>query len=375
MKTPVFCGRRTYGTSILRTLTARLMSHTIHIVWVAGVLLSLLCACGKSGPADGERKPTGGVDFGGGGGGGQSTQKVSLRVASFNILKPEGRRSEMSLDNKAVGTALGRCIEAAQAQIVAFNELDANCIPGGKYALPSYCNSLPASWIWRLRWPNDIKSDGTVGYSYANGYAYDSDVLREEERGYVWLAKENLRYFSEPNDAYLKVGSPERTCIFVRFTYIKTGAQFWFFITHLPTSGQGGGEMMAANVNRLASQKGGGFPQILCGDMNSAPGSNVAPYNKLKTYWRDAYETVSTYSQIGEFATYSGTLSGSSGNYEKHYSIQTFTRDHPERRIDHIMTHGVCAATTYETVWTTYKVNGEAWCPSDHLPVVANIEF
>lgn len=350
------------------------MRFTLHIVRAAWVLLLLLCACGKDTSAVKERKSTGGVDFGGGG---QSTEKFTLRVASFNILKPEGRRSEMSMDNKAVGAALGKCIEDTGAQIIAFNELDASCISGGKYALPTYCNSLPASWIWRLKWPNDIKSDGSVGYSYANGYAYDSAVLKEEESGYVWLAKESANWYSDKDEAYLKVGSPERTCIYVRFIHIKTGTPLWLFVTHLPTSSQGGAENMAAVVNSFASNKGGTLPKILCGDMNSGPGgSNDAPYNKLKNYWKDSYETVSFLGKIGIFTTYSGTLSGSqSAEGKTLYSIETYTKNHPERRIDHIMTQGFCSASSYETIWNTYQTNNETWCPSDHLPVVANIEF
>lgn len=332
------------------------------------VLVLLTIACGKSAtdPSPGGKAGSGGIP-------GTLTGGFSLRVASYNVLKPSGRREEMSLDNFDARFALASAIKETKAQIIAFNELDSSFIPGGEFSISGLCTGMPAGWTWRLQWPNDIIAGGRVTYSYANGYAYDSTVLREEGRGYVWLDKTDMYSYADPVDAYQKVGSPERTCIYVRFTHIQTNTTFWFFVTHLPTSGQGGAENMAAVVNRFASQTGGPFPQILCGDMNSGPGSNSAPYDKLKSYWKDAYETIDSYGGLGSFATYSGTLSGSSTKY--YYDVKTYTKNHPERRIDHIMTHGVCAATTYETVWTTYKVNGEAWCPSDHLPVVATIEF
>ena len=157
---------------------------------------------------------------------------------------------------------------------------------------------------------------------------------------------------------------------------------FYFFVTQLPTYKQDGGNgtsntNMSGGVNAFATAKAGSYPQILVGDFNSAPGhSNEAGYNKLKTYWTDAYEAVSAAGNLAPFyTTYSGTQSGTGDTYL--YSILQFTKNHPERRIDHIMTHGACTPQSYRTVRNVYEFGtGESavtCAPSDHLPVVSYI--
>ena len=340
-----------------------------NILWLAAILLQVLVgACSKTAPQE-EKKPVGITPALNG----TPSGAFSLKVASFNVLKPEGRRGEMSMENSTVRTTLGRCITDTKAQLIAFNELDETLIPSGKYAIPNLCSGLPETWTWRLEWPNSAHAIPPATYSYANGYAYDSSVLKEEESFYVWLSKESDTWYTDQTSAYQKSGSPARTCIGVRFTHKASGKQFWFFVTHLPTESQGGGEKMAQNVNRFIEKTAGSLPRVLCGDMNSAPGKNEKPYTTLKSTWFDAYEAVSVAGKIGRYADYPGTMSGSSTNY--YYSIGTYTKDHPERRIDHILTRGACLASSYETIMTTYTYGGKPWYPSDHLAIAAVIDF
>lgn len=329
-----------------------------------GICLGFLVACGKVGPdpeGPGEDDPP------------VTPENFSLTVATYNVLKPSGRRDEMSLAQDAVRTALGSAIVATGADLIGFNELDADYISTGKYALNTLCTGAPASWKWSLNYRNKIYDNYSVGYSYANGFAYNSSVLTLKKSGYVWLSKGNLGWYTDPDRAYSNSGNPERTCVWALFRHNASRAEFYFFVTHLPTESQGGGANMASVVNSFASSKAGDAPHILCGDMNSAPGSNETAYTHLKSYWADAYEKVSSIGQIGEYATSQGTLSGSSKSY--YYSIADFADGHPERRIDHIMTRGNCAAASYATIKTTYTYQGKTWCPSDHLPVVATIDF
>ena len=308
----------------------------------------------------------------------------SLKVATVNLLKPSGRPGEMSLEKKVVKDALGASIAETGASLIAFNEVDENYIPGGMYSLEDMLSAVSPGmagedWEWSLEWPNSISNAaGKVGYSYANGFAFDGSVLELKESGYVWLDKTtNGKWYTNPAEAYGKVGSPNRTCIWARFIHRESGKEFWFFVTHLPTKDQGGGVVMAYNVCRFARNVAGESPIVLCGDMNSAPGTdskaNAKVYEKLRFYLNDAFETVSTLGDIGPYAAAPGTLSGSSSKY--YYSVSTFTTNHPERRIDHIMTLGKCSAATYATVSHTYNYDGKPWCPSDHLPVVAEIVF
>ena len=279
-----------------------------------------------------------------------------IQVATCNLLKPSGRCDEMSLTMDKVRNALAYSIIGTGASLIAFNELDATFLPGGTNDLKVMCGGIRPSWRWKLDWPNDITSAGTLAYSYSNGYAYDSAVLDHEASGYVWLAKSTDTWYTDPEKAYQKVGSPERTCIWIRFRHKASSKRFYFFVSHMPTKDQGGAPNMAAVVNRFAAEKAGTLPAILAGDMNFGPGKET--YNILTQWWTDS-----------NTATW-GTLSGSSASY--HYDVDTFTKDRPDRRIDHILTRG-CSASDYRTVVFTYSHDGNEWCPSDHLPVTATI--
>lgn len=292
-----------------------------------------------------------------GGGQGDEEEPFTLTVASCNVLKPSGRRDEMSLDESIVLETLAKSIKATKADIIGFNELDENHRYSSKYSLEKACSLSGTGWS--LSWPNKINHYSVFyypTYSYANGFAYNSAKLQLEEDGYIWLSKTENGWYEDAQSAYGNVGNPERTCVWAKMKHISTGRHFWLFVTHLPTDKQGGAANMAKVVNLFAADKAGKFPAILTGDMNYGPGTT--PYTTLTGYWKDG-STLNT-----------GTLSGSSANY--YYTVDVFTKNHPERRIDHIMTRG-CKASNYHTIVETYTYNGQAWCPSDHLPVVATV--
>ena len=265
----------------------------------------------------------------------------------------------MSLDTPEVRKALAKSIMDTNADIIGFNELDETYTPNGKYSLPSTCAKL-TDFSWSIEWPNKLNLYIYIyaTYSYANGFAYNNAKFKLEDSGYVWLSKEEEgAWYVKPSSAYGNSGNPERTCIWAKMTHIACQKEFWLFVTHLPTDSQGGAENMAGVVNSYAASKIGAAPAILTGDMNSDPGSEA--YKKLTSYWQD-----------GNAAATWGTLSGSSKKY--YYTVDVFSNNHPERRIDHIMTKR-CKASGYHPVVVTYNVDGAEWCPSDHLPVVATV--
>ena len=301
-----------------------------------------------------------------------SNNKAQFKVAAYNVLKPSSHPDETSLSKSETRNALYLNIAGTGASIIGFNEIDSNYLPEGDYSLPDICSSLGSNWQWELYWPNNIKPFKAFTYTYANGFAYDSSVLALEDDGYVWLSQEEETWYANWWSAYEKVGSPMRTCVWALMRHIESGLRFYFLVTHLPTASQGGGESMATGVNGFAESLDASLPKILVGDMNSATsGNNLEPYAKLKEYWADACETVADAG--GTDMTSRGTLSGSSSSY--YYSVSTFTKNHPDRRIDHVMTKGACRASTYGTPYVTFDVSGNPWCPSDHLPVVATIDF
>lgn len=301
-----------------------------------------------------------------------SNNKAQFKVAAYNVLKPSSHPDETSLSKSETRNALYLNIAGTGASIIGFNEIDSNYLPEGDYSLPDICSDLGSNWQWELYWPNNIKPFKAFTYTYANGFAYDSSVFALEDDGYVWLSQEEETWYANWWSAYEKVGNPMRTCVWALMRHIESGLRFYFLVTHLPTASQGGGESMATGVNGFAESLDASLPKILVGDMNSATsGNNLEPYAKLKEYWADACETVADAG--GTDMTSRGTLSGSSSSY--YYSVSTFTKNHPDRRIDHVMTKGACRASTYGTPYVTFDVSGNPWCPSDHLPVVATIVF
>ena len=224
-----------------------------------------------------------------------------------------------------------------------------------KYSLQKICSAI-RDYTWSLEWPNSISSNGSLSYSYAEGFAYNNKKLELVDKGYVWMSKTEDIFYEKPAPAYGKVGSPARTCIWTKFKHKETGKIFWVFVTHLPTKDQGGQENMSKVVNRFAQQKAGNDPAILIGDMNANPSSEA--YKNLTSYWTD-----------GNNQSW-GTMSGSASNY--YYPTATYSNNRPDRRIDHLMTRG-CTATKYRRTIITYKVGTEDWCPSDHLPVTATV--
>ena len=289
------------------------------------------------------------------------------------IARPE---NAIVKDCTAMQQALGQAIYNTAADLIGFNEIGDNMYASGQaYSLQDIAEAQNASYTWKLNFPGSESGN----YHYCNGFAYKSSILTLNESGKVWLRTGSESYSASSASSS---GDPNRFVVWGKFTHKVSGKVFYFFVTQLPTYGQDGGSgtsntNMSGGVSAFATAKAGSYPQILVGDMNSAPGhSNEAGYNKLKNYWTDAYEAVSAAGNLAPYYnTYIGTQSGTGNNFQ--YSILQFTKNHPERRIDHIMTHGACTPQSYRTVRNVYEFgSGESavtCAPSDHLPVVAYI--
>ncbi|MCR5019220.1 MAG: hypothetical protein K6A64_10530, partial [Bacteroidales bacterium] len=81
------------------------MKKLIMLIVISQVLA---CACGKVNGND----P----------GNSQNPDEVTITVATCNLLKPSTRRTEMSMDNPKVRSALAGTIGATKADIIGFNE-------------------------------------------------------------------------------------------------------------------------------------------------------------------------------------------------------------------------------------------------------------
>lgn len=312
------------------------------------------------------------------------------------LFRPEGA---ISSDNAAMREAFGKVIYNTQADIIGFNEVeetmndytDENSIEklaeaqGCNYAY-KFFSSSQGGWF----------SSGAL--SFANGFAYNEDVLTLNDSGRAWYNSSGSTNYNANSDS--NSGSPNRTYVWAKFTHKTSGKQFYFFVTQLP-HGESDNIKAANGINNFAQSKAGSLPHILVGDMNSADhekGACQEGAKKLLEYWTDVYDALDEAGTLPSFyKTYSGTQSGTGTTY--HYSVHDFCKNHPERRIDKIMTKGACTATTYKTVRNTYSVhytgtgyikggedeNGDtiwveeevdediACYPSDHLAVVSYV--
>ena len=332
-------------------------------------------------------------------GGEPTVTPPGITVATFNVMRMEDddRPSAAvtgdpsisgSLDRpanaivrgcSAMQAAIGQAIYRTNADLIGFQEIGSNMYASGQtYSIQDMANAEGANYSWRL----DFPSSKSGSYHYSNGFAYKSSVLTLEDSGRAWLRTSSAGYSTSSDDGS---GSPNRYVVWALFTHKVSGKQFYFFVTQLPTYGQDGGNgtsnlNMSAGINAFAATKTlSPNRQILVGDINSTDHSSnqcQAGAQKLKEYWTDAYEAVNAAGNLSSFyQTYSGTQSGTGGNYQ--YDILRFCKNHPERRLDHILTKGSCTAQSYSTVRNTYTF-GEGddavdCAPSDHLPVVAYI--
>ena len=310
------------------------------------------------------------------------------------LWRPEGA---IASDNEAMREAFGKVIYNTQADIIGFNEVeetmndytDANSIEklaesqGCNYAY-EFFSSSQGGWF----------SSGTL--SFANGFAYNEDVLTLNDSGRAWYNSSGSTYYNASSDS--NSGSPNRTYVWAKFTHKASGKQFYFFVTQLPR-GASDNTKAANGINNFARSKAGSLPHILVGDMNNADVSSHECYEgsqKLLEYWTDVYHSLNDSGNLLPFyQKYCGTQSGTGTDY--HYSVLDFCKNHPERRIDKIMTKA-CTATSYKTIRNTYTVhysgtayskgedeNGDpiwieeqvdedvACYPSDHLALVSYI--
>ena len=305
-------------------------------------------------------------------GGDPTPSAAGITVATYNVLRlgEDGNRTQaaMASNSADMQTALGTAIKNTHADIIGFNEIGPKMYStNGDYSLQNIATAAGATgYTWKLNFP----SSSSGSYHYTNGFAYNGSVLTLSNSGRCWL-NTNGSYSTNSSSGS---SSPDRLIVWGYFTHKVSGKKFYFFTTHLPTSDETANNLAEAGaVNAFAASKAGSTPVILAGDMNAAPGHACeAGYNKLKEYWTDAYEYLNANGGLLDFyKKYSGTQSGSGESY--YYDILTFCKNHPERRLDHIMVHGALTVQSYKTIRNIYTYNDDPWAPSDHLPIVSYI--
>lgn len=333
--------------------------------------------------------------------GGDPEKKASFTVANYNLLSnyEEGRDGKPFLQVTNCAEQLGKCVKATGADVICFNEIDETFATSSTQSIQKISEAQGfTGYTWKITNPNKVTHEWTSydkEYTWANGFAFNSSVFEFVDSGtWYWFTK-NGGYTGTASTAYDSHLTKYRTLVYAKLRHKNSGKTFNLLVTHLPNYNdnnsddeleEGEANLYAATaVNQFVSDKDASGDWLLCGDMNAYNGTkgntgkNKAGYDKLCEVWTDSYEALNAAGNLGDFyKTYNGTQSGA--NYG--YGVLQYTRNHPERRIDHIMYKGGFKAESYKTVRLTYHYdtggvyeNNESddWCPSDHLPVVVKV--
>ena len=336
-------------------------------------------------------------------GGEPTATPPGITVGVYNIKMAENRSGDnstyISMDRADVQAGLGSSIAGMGADIFGINEIGEDNMPGQSHDVKAWAiaQGLSSSnYTWMMDYPNKVSRSGYLtNYSYsaemyyANVFAYNKNTIVVEDDGYVWLCNDEDDYWSSMKNAY-EHSTGRHTAVYALCRHKVSGKRFWFIVTHFDIYyGNDDGD----NLNNVKSFKTFAqhlkndvedLPIIAVGDLNFGPKeqdktTDCPNYGELTSYWTDAYDKVKADGNMTDYyKTYDGTQSGSQHSY--YYPFITFTKNHPDRRLDHIVIKNSASHTvtpiSYRTVRRTYVAEDDnTWCPSDHLPVVSYITF
>ncbi|MBR6346711.1 MAG: hypothetical protein IKR69_04910, partial [Bacteroidales bacterium] len=337
-------------------------------------------------------------------GGEPTATPPGITVGVYNIKMAENRSGDnstyISMDRADVQAGLGSTIAGLGADIFGINEIGEDNMPGQTHDIKAWAiaQGLSSSnYTWMMDYPNKVSRSGNIltGYSYsaelyyANVFVYNKNTIAVESEGYVWLCNDEDDYWSSKKDAY-EHSTGRHTAVYAKCRHKVSGKRFWFIVTHFDTYI---GNTDGNNLNNVKSFKTFAqhlkndvedLPIIAVGDLNFGPkeqdkSTDCPNYLTLTSYWTDAYDKVKADGNMTDYyKTYDGTQTGSQHSY--YYPFLSFTKNHPDRRLDHIVYKNSASHTvtpiSYKTVRRTYEAEDEnTWCPSDHFPLVSYVVF
>tara|TARA_R100001143_G_C3361063_1_gene135831 strand:+ start:14961 stop:15824 length:864 start_codon:yes stop_codon:yes gene_type:complete len=193
------------------------------------------------------------------------------------------------------------------------------------------------------------RDDGETAGEYSAIF-FDPDLFRVVEHGTFWLSNTPDRPSMDWGVNY------HRICTWGKFEVIETGDEFYMYNAHFDHESQEAREnssrMVLEHIDENTNQ---GDRVIFLGDLNAVPGNTA--YNMIAEdhrFW-DAFDVTQT-PPHGPAGTFNGF---------------SFTNI-PDRRIDHIFLTEHFTVIRYGILTDSY---GELRYPSDHFPVLAEIEF
>lgn len=274
--------------------------------------------------------------------------KNELRVMSFNIRYQNdvdiGRRDWEARKDKVSSMLRFHHVDIAGLQEVLKEQLD------------YLSKSLP-----QYNYVGLGRDDGKDVGEFAPIF-YRKDKFSLHDWGVFWLSETPNIAGSMGWDAVCP-----RIATWAKFTYKETGKVFYFFNTHFDHEGQTAMEKSAYLLLEKRQEIVQDIPTIITGDFNNTPDSKVydiltnTPGNVLN----DSRE-ISRYRQHGpNFTSHRFAAS------EKLYGLNKGCKDIPLRFIDFIFVKGQIDVIQSGVL----ADNWDGHYPSDHMPVVADIEL
>ena len=296
-------------------------------------------------------------------------QKVTVKVGSYNLMTSDSRVKHIA-KNSDMSHQRYWC-NSAQAVAAQISDLDCDII-----GLQEVCDSI---WGWtgdkgvreimeskgdnRYKWvlyPNS--SSGKISYDVAIGYK--ADVFTELESGIYWLAG----VFDKSESLPTAPKGSKRPVAWARLQHNESGKILYFFSVHfvVPSISKEGNAYNAENCIKYAEQLIGSkkVPSIIVGDFNATKGAPGFDLVEGSGRWHDVFYILKDEGALGDEETKKGTC-----NAKNEQSIAGW-------RPDHIMCDGNFTPVSFKTVRKKYPTaDGTMHYPSDHFPVIAELEF
>lgn len=261
----------------------------------------------------------------------------TLRVMSFNVRYNNPNDGENAWPHRKERVA--SMVRLYDADLVGVQEALKEMLDELAGLLPGYA------------WVGVGRADGREEGEYSAIY-YREDRLELLDHDTFWLSETPDTPGSKSWDAAI-----ERIVTWAHFRDRRTGETFYHFNTHFDHVGEQARAESARLILRRIRERAGGAPVVLTGDFNTLPDSD--PYRILTEpgeapggTLRDAIDA-SRHGHHGPTSTWNG-----------------FSAIEPGRRIDFIFVNGPIDVRQH-------AILDDSWdgrFPSDHLPVLAEIE-
>lgn len=318
----------------------------------------------------------------------EPTGKSVLKFCATNACTPSSRRSKVgdgireSFLWQNSYAAYGAMLRAIDADVFSIAEL-ADSTAGRKKRQDGVIYDIPGMMgqeFGFIAYKNTAKSTGggstETYYSYANAIMYRKSVVEPLASGLFWSGTACPDYTVTVLDS--STGDKCNSCVWAKMRVKATGKVFWVIAMHPDTYGNlpahPDHHLQFDNIFRYAYESivPKGATSIILGDFNA--NSNCASYkaNMLqgKYPWKDALTLAE---EAGVLSDYEKANIGTQvdintdGIRSEDYQISCW--------IDHIVLDGATVKSYHLCRDKFPTADGSEHCPSDHFPVIAELEL